>query len=62
MSAPYPPDDAVWHGLSVADTLDRLETDSAGLDSDEARARLDAFGSNEIVATADASPLRLFLS
>jgi Ca2+-transporting ATPase len=63
MSAqPVPDDDVAWHGLSVAEAVDRLETDTAGLDADEARARLDAYGPNDIVATDDVSPLRIFLS
>ncbi|AXG10985.1 cation-translocating P-type ATPase [Haloplanus rubicundus] len=63
MSAqPAPDDEVAWHGLSVAEAVDRLETDTAGLDADEASARLDAYGPNDIVATEDVSPLRIFLS
>jgi Ca2+-transporting ATPase len=51
-----------WHSLSVEDTVGRLETSATGLDADEASARLDAYGPNEIVATDEVSPLRIFLS
>ena len=56
-------DEAVdWHSLSVEDTVGRLETSETGLDADEASARLDAYGPNEIVATDEVSPLRILLS
>jgi len=63
MTAPSDADGEVaWHSLSVEDALDRLETDATGLGADEASDRLDAYGPNEIAATDDVSPLRIFLS
>jgi Ca2+-transporting ATPase len=66
MSASADPDrtdEAVdWHSLSVEEAFDRLETDATGLDADAASDRLDAYGPNEIVATDEVSPLRIFLT
>jgi Ca2+-transporting ATPase len=66
MSAPSDGDatdgDVDWHALSVEETVERLETDAVGLDADEARDRLDAYGPNEITAGDEVSPLRILLA
>jgi len=61
MSAPSDAD-VDWHALSVEETVERLETDATGLDADEARDRLDAYGPNEIAASDEVSPLRILLA
>ena len=66
MSAPSDGDaadgDVDWHALSAEEAVERLETDAAGLDADEARDRLDAYGPNEIIAGDEVSPLRILLA
>ncbi len=51
--------DSNWHARPLADVYDSLETDEAGLDRAEARARLERVGPNEIEATAGISPWRI---
>ncbi|WP_049936080.1 P-type ATPase [Haloplanus natans] len=54
--------DVDWHTLSAEEAVERLETDVAGLDTDEARDRLDAYGPNEITASNELSPFRILLA
>ncbi|MBN2207584.1 MAG: HAD-IC family P-type ATPase, partial [Candidatus Aminicenantes bacterium] len=50
-----------WHALSTTEALERLQTDSArGLSSDEARARLERYGPNELKAETMVSPWTVF--
>jgi len=50
-----------WHAKRLEDIYETLETSEAGLDPDEARARLEHHGPNEIEAEAGTSPLRILL-
>ena len=50
-----------WHSRSIEEVYESLETSDDGLDPDEARARLDREGPNEIEAGEGTSPLRIFL-
>ena len=51
-----------WHALDAAEAVQRLETDPArGLSADEARARLERFGPNELRAEEKISPWKVFL-
>ncbi|MFC4541394.1 cation-translocating P-type ATPase [Halosolutus amylolyticus] len=50
-----------WHSRPIEDVYDALETSERGLDPDEARARLDRVGPNEIEAAEGISPLRILL-
>lgn len=52
-----------WHNLSVAEAEGLLKTSpSKGLSSEEAQARRELFGPNELETKKQASPLRLLLS
>jgi len=50
-----------WWNLSFSETADRLGTGHSGLSVEEARERLEKYGSNELVETARTSPLKIFL-
>ncbi|AAR35056.1 cation-translocating P-type ATPase [Geobacter sulfurreducens] len=50
-----------WHHISIEDALTRLETSLTGLDSDEVRRRLAAYGPNELEEKARRTPLVMFL-
>ncbi|MFC3959851.1 cation-translocating P-type ATPase [Halovivax cerinus] len=49
------------HAHPTEQVLDALETDIAGLSTDEAHRRLEAYGENDIVRTGGRSPLDIFL-
>ncbi|MFD1587637.1 cation-translocating P-type ATPase [Halorientalis brevis] len=51
-----------WHTESVDEIQAELETDDAGLSSEEARRRLDEYGPNEIESGETVSPLAVFVS
>jgi Ca2+-transporting ATPase len=51
-----------WHSLSINDVLNVLGTSVNGLSNTEAKARLERFGPNELVAVRRVSPIRIFLS
>ena len=56
-------DETRWHGLTVAETLRRLDTGiERGLDAGEARSRLQKFGANRLPAGKRSGPLKRFLS
>jgi len=55
-------DGVAWHSLPPDDVFDRVEGDESGLASEEARARFEAYGPNEIDEGRKISPLRIFLS
>ncbi|AGB15936.1 cation transport ATPase [Halovivax ruber XH-70] len=50
------------HAHPTEQVLDALETEIAGLSTDEAQHRLDAYGENEIVRSGGRSPLDIFLA
>ena len=50
-----------WHSRPLEDVYDELETSDEGLSSDDARARLEREGPNEIEATEGISPLQIFI-
>ena len=55
--------DASWHGLTVEETLRRLDTSvEKGLDAGEAQIRLQKYGPNRLPTGKKAGPLRRFLS
>ncbi|HML78305.1 cation-translocating P-type ATPase [Geobacter sulfurreducens] len=49
-----------WHRISIEEALTRLETSLTGLDSDEVRRRLAAYGPNELEEKARRTPLAMF--
>ena len=51
-----------WHSLSINDVLNLLGASVNGLSNTEAKARLEKFGPNELVAVRRVSPIRIFLS
>jgi Ca2+-transporting ATPase len=51
----------VWHSLSVKAVLDALETRVEGLNSEEARNRLERFGPNEIKQAKRKTPFEMLL-
>jgi len=50
-----------WHRVSIEEALTRLETSLTGLDNDEVRRRLAAYGPNELEEKAQRTPLVMFL-
>lgn len=50
-----------WHALPADAVLQRLDTSSLGLSSEEAQKRLARVGPNELIQTTRISPLRIFL-
>ena len=54
-------DNIVWHVTPMADLLEELGADKAGLSSEEVRRRLAEHGPNEIRETKGISPLAIFL-
>ncbi len=52
---------SIWHTQSVDATLSALGAGPAGLDSAEARRRLDEYGANELQAARRVSPWKLLL-
>ncbi|MGQ4910742.1 MAG: cation-translocating P-type ATPase [Candidatus Thorarchaeota archaeon] len=52
--------DEQWFNNDVEYVMDQLATTPKGLTSDEARARLDKYGPNELVETGGISPIRMF--
>ena len=56
-------DGTCWHGLSVEETLRKLDTSTdKGLDAGEAQARLQRFGPNRLPTGKKSGPLKRFLS
>jgi magnesium-transporting ATPase (P-type) len=54
---------ACWHGLTVEETRERLDTSiEKGLDAGEAQTRLQKFGPNRLPAGKKSGPLKRFLS
>ncbi|MFU8868341.1 cation-translocating P-type ATPase [Natronococcus sp.] len=53
--------DLDWHSRPLEDVYETLETDGRGLTPEEARARLEREGPNEIEAGDETSPLRILL-
>ncbi|MCK4566127.1 MAG: hypothetical protein KAU48_02350, partial [Candidatus Thorarchaeota archaeon] len=51
-----------WYDNDVDYVMKRLATSPRGLSSTEAKARLDEYGPNELIATGGISPLRMFLN
>lgn len=51
-----------WHSVNCDEALDRLESSSAGLSSQEAVKRLEEYGKNELAAEEKSSLLSIFLS
>jgi len=51
----------VWHTLTVDATLANLKTEPVGLNSEEARCRLEEYGQNELQAARRVSPWSLLL-
>ena len=56
-----PDSDSDWHARSLEDVYAELDTSERGLDSAEARDRLERYGPNEVETEEGASPLRIFL-
>ncbi|AUX09201.1 Ca2+-transporting ATPase [Halalkaliarchaeum desulfuricum] len=50
-----------WHSKDLEDVYDELDTSEEGLDAEDARARLEKYGPNEIEAEEGVSPLQIFL-
>jgi Ca2+-transporting ATPase len=50
-----------WHAKSVGDILQFLKTSERGLSAEEARARLDRYGPNELIEKQRKTPLAMFL-
>lgn len=50
-----------WHSVDESTVFDQLETSEDGLSDDEAAARLEEHGSNEIRSEESVSPVKLFL-
>ncbi|MFW5686281.1 MAG: cation-transporting P-type ATPase, partial [Spirochaetota bacterium] len=53
--------DATWHGISVDECLDTLDTGPGGLSEEEARARVQRIGKNELRGEQGTSVLALLL-
>ncbi|AFZ71679.1 cation-translocating P-type ATPase [Natronobacterium gregoryi] len=56
-----PERDSNWHAQLPEDVYEELDTSEQGLDSEEARERLERHGPNEVETEEGASPLRIFL-
>jgi Ca2+-transporting ATPase len=54
-------DEGNWFSNDAEYALERLETTSKGLSTEEAKARIQEYGYNELVETGGISPLRMFL-
>ena len=52
--------DREWHSLTAEDALDELQVDLQGLSEDEANARLDHFGPNQLPEARMLGPLHVF--
>ena len=54
-------DDVDWHAMELEAVFERHDADPDGLSSEEAAARLETHGANQIEAEEGVSPLRIFL-
>lgn len=51
-----------WHNLTIEETITRIETNTEGLQQEEAAARLNKYGPNELQEQDGKSALKIFLS